>query len=49
MPYNSSDGFNGPVATNDFDDKYQMNQLWMYLIGPRTRTVVVSLSAVTST
>ncbi len=31
---NSSDGFNGPVATNDFDDQYQMNQLWMYLDRP---------------
>jgi hypothetical protein len=31
---NSSDGFNGPVATNDFDDNYQMNQLWMYLDRP---------------
>ncbi len=27
----SDDGFNGPVATNDWDDKYQLNQLWLYL------------------
>ena len=33
-PYNSNDGFNGPVATNDWDDRYQMNQLWMYLDRP---------------
>ncbi len=33
-PYHSDDGFNGPVATNDWDDKYQMNQLWMYLDRP---------------
>lgn len=24
-------GFNGPVATNDLDSEYQMNQLWLYL------------------
>ena len=30
-PYNSDDGFNGPVATNDWDDEYQMNQLWLFL------------------
>lgn len=33
-PYNSGDGFNGPVATNDWDDQYQMNQLWAYLDRP---------------
>jgi hypothetical protein len=33
-PYNSDDGFNGPVATNDWDDRYQMNQLWLYLDRP---------------
>jgi hypothetical protein len=33
-PYNSNDGFNGPVATNDWDDQYQMNQLWVYFDRP---------------
>lgn len=28
---NSADGFNGPVALNDFDDGYQLNQAWLYL------------------
>jgi hypothetical protein len=32
--YNSDDGFNGPVATNDQDDEYQMNQLWLYFVRP---------------
>jgi len=32
--HNSDDGFNGPVATNDWDDQYQMNQLWLYLDRP---------------
>jgi hypothetical protein len=32
--HHSDDGFNGPVATNDWDDKYQMNQLWLYLDRP---------------
>jgi hypothetical protein len=27
-------GFNGPVATNDMDTKYQMNQLWLFLHRP---------------
>jgi putative OmpL-like beta-barrel porin-2 len=27
---NSTDGFNGPVALNDQDDGYQMNQAWLY-------------------
>jgi hypothetical protein len=26
--------FNGPVATNDWDHEYQMNQLWLYLDRP---------------
>jgi hypothetical protein len=26
-----SDGFNGPVATNDMDTHYQLNQMWMFL------------------
>ncbi len=26
--------FNGPVATNDRDSDYQMNQLWLYLVRP---------------
>ncbi|MBN1851821.1 MAG: porin [Pirellulales bacterium] len=26
--------FNGPVATNDLDNEYQMNQLWLYLTRP---------------
>ena len=25
-----ADGFNGPVALNDFDDGYQLNQGWLY-------------------
>jgi hypothetical protein len=33
-PYHADDGFNGPVATNDWDDQYQMNQLWMFLDRP---------------
>jgi len=28
------DRFNGPVATNDRDDDYQMNQLWLYALRP---------------
>ncbi|MBN2473051.1 MAG: porin [Pirellulales bacterium] len=28
---NPTDGFNGPVATNDWDGEYQMNQLWLFL------------------
>lgn len=28
---NPSDGFNGPVALNDIDDGYQLNQAWLYL------------------
>lgn len=32
--HNSDDGFNGPVGTNDWDDQYQMNQLWLYLDRP---------------
>lgn len=28
------DGFNGPVATNDLDTEYQMNQLWLYFDRP---------------
>jgi hypothetical protein len=31
---NVADGFNGPVATNDWDHEYQMNQLWLYLDRP---------------
>jgi len=30
----SSDGFNGPVATNDLASEYQMNQMWLYLHRP---------------
>ncbi|MBM4089287.1 MAG: porin [Planctomycetes bacterium] len=30
----STDGFNGPVATNDWDAQYQMNQLWLFLDRP---------------
>jgi putative OmpL-like beta-barrel porin-2 len=26
-----ADRFNGPVATNDLDTEYQMNQMWLYL------------------
>ncbi len=26
--------FNGPVATNDLDREYQMNQLWLYIARP---------------
>jgi hypothetical protein len=32
--HNAADGFNGPVATNDWDDEYQMNQLWLYFDRP---------------
>ena len=28
------DRFNGPVATNDRDGDYQMNQLWLYAVRP---------------
>ncbi|MGB9689211.1 porin [Thermogutta sp.] len=28
------DQFNGPVATNDLDHEYQMNQLWLYFDRP---------------
>ena len=31
---NPPDGFNGPVAANDLDGEYQMNQLWLYLVRP---------------
>ncbi len=31
---NPADGYNGPVATNDWDGEYQMNQLWLYLSRP---------------
>ncbi|MCI0491321.1 MAG: porin [Planctomycetes bacterium] len=27
-------GFNGPVATNDLDGEYQMNQMWLYFTRP---------------
>ncbi len=30
----SPDGYNGPIATNDWDREYQMNQLWLYLSRP---------------
>ena len=30
----NSDGFNGPVATNDMAGEYQMNQMWVYLHRP---------------
>ncbi len=33
-PDNPSDHFNGPVATNDWDDEYQLNQLWLYVDRP---------------
>ena len=29
-----ADRFNGPVATNDRDGEYQMNQFWLYAIRP---------------
>lgn len=29
-----ADHFNGPVATNDLDGEYQMNQLWLFLDRP---------------
>jgi len=32
--HHSGDGFNGPVATNDWDDDYQLNQIWLYLDRP---------------
>jgi hypothetical protein len=31
---NPASGFNGPVATNDLDSEWQMNQLWLYLVRP---------------
>jgi hypothetical protein len=31
---NPSDGFNGPVATNDMNTHYQLNQMWMFLHRP---------------
>lgn len=31
---NPADNFNGPVATNDLDGEYQMNQLWLYAARP---------------
>jgi hypothetical protein len=30
----SDSGFNGPVATNDMDKHYQLNQMWMFLHKP---------------
>lgn len=32
--HNPADGFNGPVATNDLANEYQMNQMWLYLHRP---------------
>ena len=29
-----ADDFNGPVATNDLDSEYQMNQFWIYFVRP---------------
>ncbi len=29
-----ADNFNGPVATNDLNTEYQMNQLWLYAVKP---------------
>lgn len=31
---NPADGYNGPIATNDWDGEYQMNQLWLYFSRP---------------
>jgi len=31
---NPANGINGPVATNDWDGEYQMNQLWLFLDRP---------------
>ncbi len=31
---NPADGINGPVATNDKDGEYQLNQFWMFLHRP---------------
>ncbi len=31
---NPADGYNGPIATNDWDGEYQLNQLWLYLSRP---------------
>ena len=48
--HHSDDGFNGPVATNDWDDEYQMNQLWLYLDRPaKTDGCGFAWSAATST
>lgn len=32
--FESDDGFNGPVATNDWDDRYQVNQVWLFFDRP---------------
>jgi len=32
--HDPADRFNGTVATNDWDDEYQMNQLWLFLDRP---------------
>jgi len=32
--YNPADGTNGPLATNDWANEYQMNQLWLYFTKP---------------
>jgi hypothetical protein len=29
-----ADGFNGPIATNDLDRQFQLNQLWLYFVRP---------------
>ncbi|WP_231615358.1 porin [Novipirellula artificiosorum] len=31
---NPEDGFNGPLGTNDWDDRYQLNQFWLWLHRP---------------
>ena len=31
---NPADGYHGPIATNDWDGEYQMNQFWLYLSRP---------------
>jgi hypothetical protein len=32
--HNPADGFNGVIGTNDWDDRYQLNQVWLWLHRP---------------
>ncbi|MCR4411920.1 MAG: porin [Thermoguttaceae bacterium] len=33
-PDNPTDGFNGPICTNDLAGQYQLNQAWLYFVRP---------------